>query len=203
MDESGQETVQSAFACAACGLISLGATDLIPGMPAYGSKVSESMAEHFWGQVGVDRWLPGNTGPMIQNLPPAVEIASADAYRSYKAGIYTAAVLMARTTIEATAKDHKITGGNLVEKIKKMLEEGLILESTKRAADAIRHLGNDMAHGDLSVSVGQDMARDVVELMQLILREVYELPYLAERLQKRADERSVAAVQAAASSVES
>ncbi len=56
-----------------------------------------------------------------------------------------------------------------------------------------------MAHGDLEVSIGRDVAEDVVELMQLILREVFELPHLAQNLQKRADERAQAAKATAAS----
>jgi hypothetical protein len=194
-DEGFMEYVQSSFECAACGLVSLGTTDLVSGMPGFRADLKVRSEKRYWDLIGVDTWLPGNTGPTIQNLPPAVAVASADAYKSYKSGIIPGAVLLARTTIEATAKDHGITQGTLAAKFQKMLDDGLILESTKRAADAIRHLGNDMAHGDLEVALGRDVARDVVELMQLVLREVYELPYLAENLQNRADERSQAAAQ--------
>lgn len=192
-DGGPPQYLQSNFVCAACGLVSLGTTDLFPGMPGYREKIRQGGERLYWEKIGVDTWLPGNDGPTIQNLPPAVATASADAYKSYKAGVHTAAILMARTTIEATAKHHGIATGNLMTKIDKMFEAGLILESTKRAAHAIRSFGNDMAHGDLEISLGYGLARDVVELMQLILREVFELPYLAENLQQRADERSQSA----------
>lgn len=188
-DEGYLEYVQSGFECAACGLMSLGTTDLVSGMPGYRAQVKEGSERSYWELIGVDTWLPGNDGPKIENLPAAVATAAGDAYKSFKSRVYTAAVLMARTTIEATAKHHGITGRNLLVKIDKMHEEGLILQSTKLAAHAIRSLGNDMAHGDLELSIGRDVARDVVELMQLILREVFELPYLATKLQERADER--------------
>lgn len=198
-DDGGiPEYVQTMFRCAACELVSLGTTDLFPGMPGFRDEIPEGGETRFWEKVGVDTWLPGNTGPTIQNLPPAVAAASADAYKSFKSGIDSAAVLMARTTIEATAKHHGIVNGTLMAKVRAMLDQGLILESTKRAADAIRSLGNDMAHGDLQVALGHDVARDVVELMQLVLREVFELPYLAQNLQDRADERSQAATHATA-----
>lgn len=199
-DEHGgaPQYVQSGFECAACGLVSLGSTDLYSGMSGYREQIAPGKEKGYWAKIGVDTWLPGNTGPTIQNLPPAVANASADAYRSYKSGVHTAAVLMARATIEATAKHHGIGNGNLVSKIQKMLDDGLILESTKHAADAIRLLGNDMAHGDLEISIGRDVAEDVVELMQLILREVFELPYLAQNLQNRARERSQGATAGAA-----
>lgn len=193
-DEQGgvPEYVQSNFQCAACGLVSLGTTDLFPGMPGFREENKIGGEKRFWTLIGVDTWLPGNQGPTIQNLPPAVATASADAYKSYKSRVYTAAVLMARTTIEATAKHHGISKGTLLVKIDKLHNDGVILESTKLAAHAIRDLGNDMAHGDLEISIGRDEASDVVELMQLILREVFELPYLAENLRKRADDRSQA-----------
>lgn len=189
-DGFGFQYVQSAFRCAACDLVTMAMTDIHPEMPGYKEQIPVGAEEQYWNKVGVDSWLPGNDGPKIQNLPNGVATASADAYKSYKSSVYTAAVLMARTTIEATAKHHGIGQGTLLKKIDQMHADGLILESTKLAAHAIRLLGNDMAHGDLEVSMGRDVATDVMELMHLILREVFELPFLAANLQKRAAERN-------------
>lgn len=149
------EYVQSGFECAACGLISLGTTDLVSGMPGYRAQIKDGSERSYWELIGVDTWLPGNDGPKIENLPAAVATAAGDAYKSFKSRVYTAAVLMARTTIEATAKHHGITGGTLFVKIDKLHEEGLILESTKLAAHAIRSLGNDMPMVTWSLPLGE------------------------------------------------
>jgi len=62
-----------------------------------------------------------------------------------------AAILMARTTIEATAKSQAIITGSLIAKIDAMAmaTAQLIRPALRDAAHAIRHLGNDMAHGDV------------------------------------------------------
>lgn len=179
---------QSALKCAACEFLSLAFVELYPGMPGTEFNPRED-PDRFWASVSVDDWLPTNAGPRIKNLPKTVESAAEDAFRCFKSQLYAPAVLMSRTTIEATAKAHGVIKGNLVEKIDKLHDQGLILESTKLAAHAIRTFGNDMAHGDLETDISHQDTRDIIELMQLILREVFELPFLAQKLQDRADAR--------------
>jgi len=85
-------------------------------------------------------------------------------------------VMLARTVVEATAKDHDIMSGTLAAKIQQMAENQLIRPSIKVAADEIRLLGNDMAHGDIDQPVTQEDAAEILELMSAVLTEVYELP---------------------------
>jgi hypothetical protein len=182
--------VQSVFRCASCSLLSLASTDVYSGTPEWGAKFEPGKETTYWSNIGVDKWLPGNGGPEIKNLPVAVAKASAEAFSCFKSGKLIAAMVMVRTTIEATAKAQGIHTGTLFQKITKMQEDHLILESTSTAAHAIRIFGNDMAHGDLSEEVRWSDARDCVDLMELILREVFELPYLAGLLADRAKART-------------
>ncbi|WP_181419708.1 DUF4145 domain-containing protein [Arthrobacter psychrolactophilus] len=188
--------MQAAFSCAACKLLSLGSTDIFAGSSEWAYELVAGEEVKYWSAIGVESWLPDNGGPKIANLPATVQKASEEAFKSFKAGQHMAAILMARTTIEATAKAHGIDKGTLASKIKKMHDQHLILVSTKTAADAIRDFGNDMAHGDLDVAVAWSDARDCVQLMELILREVFELPHLASQLEARAAKRKAQSVPA-------
>ncbi|NIH53535.1 hypothetical protein FHX76_001403 [Lysinibacter cavernae] len=92
---------------------------------------------------------------------------------------------MARTVVEAAAKANGITSGNLVTKIDKMKDAGLIRAVLADAAHEVRHLGNDMAHGDLDDLPDSDDVQDVLELMKQILNEVFQSPAIAARLKNR------------------
>ena len=96
-----------------------------------------------------------------------------------------ASILMARTVVEATAKEKGITTGRLIEKIDAMATASVIRESTKEAAHEIRHLGNDMAHGDIADIPESDDVRDVLVLMDEVLAEVFQGPARTARLKNR------------------
>lgn len=96
------------------------------------------------------------------------------------------AILMARTVVEATAKDKGIKTGSLVAKIDELARQGFIRPSTKDAAHEIRHFGNDMAHGDIEEVPDSEDVQDVLVLMDEILSEVFQGPARTARLvQKR------------------
>lgn len=188
---SSEVLVEQAVKCNACERLSIVRSEVFPGTDAYG--VSPLLnASAFWDESGVDTCIPSSSVPEIRNLPPAVEKAAADAFNCFQSDLHRPAVLMARTTIEATAKASGVTSGTLVQKIDALYSGGLILESTKSAAHAIRTFGNEMAHGDLDTEVSPEDTRDIIELMHLLLREVFELPDRAGKLQARAEARKVA-----------
>lgn len=190
-DYSSEVLVEHAVRCDACERLSIVRTEVHPGMDAYRMSPTSNPGD-FWEEAGVDSCIPSNAVPEIRNLPPAVEKAAADAFNCFQSDLHRPAVLMARTTIEATAKASGVTSGTLVQKIDALYSGGLILESTKSAAHAIRTFGNEMAHGDLDTEVSPEDTRDIIELMHLLLREVFELPDRAGKLQARAEARRVA-----------
>jgi hypothetical protein len=131
------------------------------------------------------RWLPDQgAGRDFPDVPAHVAEAADEAYRCFSIGAYRGAVSLARSVVEATAKEKDITTGRLVDKIDKMHELGLVREHVKEAAHEIRHLGNDMAHGDFVDPVEREEAQEVLGLMAELLNEVFQSPARVERLRE-------------------
>lgn len=121
------------------------------------------------------RWYPASADDFeFPHVPPAIARAAEEAHQAGQIGAHMAAILMARTTVEATAKDQGITTGRLVQKIDQLRDEGLIRKPIADAAHEIRHLGNDMAHGDITDPPDEQDTTDVLTLMDAVLRDVYE-----------------------------
>ncbi|ANP73018.1 DUF4145 domain-containing protein [Cryobacterium arcticum] len=119
------------------------------------------------------------------DVPIHVARCASEAFQAAGIGAFIAAILMARTTIEATAKSQAITKGNLIAKIDAMASAQLIRPALREAAHAIRHLGNDMAHGDIEDPPAQVDAEDVLKLMAMILTEVFEAAALTKAIMER------------------
>ncbi|MFF8817796.1 DUF4145 domain-containing protein [Leucobacter sp. NPDC015123] len=96
-----------------------------------------------------------------------------EAHDAFSIGAYRAVLLLARSVIEATAKLKNVGGSNLVKKIDNLHEEGHIRRGVKQVAHALRHIGNDIAHGDLTDPPTAEDADDVLKLARMILDDVY------------------------------
>ncbi|MFJ4036802.1 DUF4145 domain-containing protein [Microbacterium sp. NPDC090007] len=131
-------------------------------------------------------WLPRRgDAPEFPDVPEHIERAAKEAHSCFSINAFMASILMARTVVEATAKEKGITSGRLIQKIDAMAASSVIRESTKDAAHEIRHLGNDMAHGDIADVPESDDVRDVLVLMDEVLAEVFQGPARTERLKNR------------------
>jgi hypothetical protein len=117
------------------------------------------------------------------DVPEHIASAASEAYECHSIGAHRAAGAMARAVIEATAKDKGITKGRLIDKIEEMESQGLIRGHIKVAAHEVRHLGNDMAHGDFIEPVDETETAETLELMSEILNEVYQSPAKIARRQ--------------------
>ncbi|MEV8242120.1 DUF4145 domain-containing protein [Microbacterium testaceum] len=131
-------------------------------------------------------WFPRvGSSPEFPDVPEHIAGAAREAHSSFSINAFMAAILMARTVVEATAKAKGITAGNLLSKIDAMAGQNVIREDTRVAAHEIRHLGNDMAHGDIAdLPVAEDVA-DVLSLMDEVLNEVFQGPAKTARLRAR------------------
>jgi len=96
---------------------------------------------------------------------------------------FRAAVQLARSVVEATAKDKKIVTGTLNSKIDELYNQSFIRGHIRDGAHEVRHLGNEMAHGDFIDPVTADEADLVLTLMSEILEEVYQSPARVTRAQ--------------------
>jgi hypothetical protein len=127
--------------------------------------------------VGGDKflWKPSASETMdYPDAPAHVGSAATEAYECASLKHNRSAVLLARSVIEATAKEQRITSGRLYEKIEALATQGLIRANIKNAAHSVRELGNDMAHGDFVTPIGDEETRLVIELMGEILNDVYQ-----------------------------
>jgi hypothetical protein len=122
----------------------------------------------------------------VPDVPPGIDEAAGEAIAALTIGANKAAVLMCRAVIEATAKNHGINTGTLSGKIGQLNEQRVITPSTADAAHEIRHLGNDMAHGDFATTtVTPEEAAEVVEITEALLAEVYQRPAQIQRMKER------------------
>ncbi|WP_129966937.1 DUF4145 domain-containing protein [Bifidobacterium pseudolongum] len=124
---------------------------------------------------------PVGHGKEYDNVNAHIASAASEAYSCYFINSYRAAVLMARTTVEAIAKDKGITDGTLQHKIEQMGEQNIIGPQLKDEAHEIRYLGNEMAHGDLDVTVSEQDAADILGFMDTMIDYVYQQPALIEK----------------------
>ncbi|WP_406835012.1 DUF4145 domain-containing protein (plasmid) [Streptomyces sp. AHU1] len=111
------------------------------------------------------------------SVPMTIVAAAAEAHSSLRVGNIQAAVLMARTNVEATAKAKGITAGNLVAKIDTLYAQHLIYEHIQDAAHEVRFAGNDAAHGDLvDDPISAEEAESIVEPMDMLIEGVFIAP---------------------------
>ncbi|MFF0720457.1 DUF4145 domain-containing protein [Micromonospora sp. NPDC003816] len=167
-----------AFTCAACRRITL--AHLTLRHPPYeyeeglsGREVYELLGLHN-DQL---HWMPAYAaGKRFPDVPETLADTAGEAHRAMQTKCYRAAVLLARSVIEATAKEKQIAAGSLNAKIDAMADSGLIRRHIQEAAHEIRHLGNEMAHGDFTIPVAVEDAELVLTLMDEVLLEVFQSP---------------------------
>lgn len=131
------------------------------------------------GDIEFRRWVPDKPPVKVypDSIPKAIAAVAREAHSSLRVGNVQAAVLMARTTAEATAKAKGITTGNLAAKINALYAQHLIYEHVRDAAHEVRFVGNDAAHGDLvDDPISAEEAESIVELMDMLLDGVFIAP---------------------------
>jgi hypothetical protein len=143
--------------------------------------------EHYWNETIESfapsvSWLPtGSDSKDFDDVPEHIAAAASEAYKCRSIGALRAAVMLARAVVEASAKDRGILKGMLVAKIDEMHAQGLIREHIREAAHEIRHLGNDIAHGDFTEPVTEEEADETLTLVAELLSEVFQSPARVER----------------------
>ncbi len=133
-------------------------------------------------------WLPDEPlGREFEEVPEHIADAASEAYACFSIRSYRAAILMARSVLEATAKDKGVEKGNLASKIDALADKGVISPQIKDEAHEIRYLGNDMAHGDFAKDKGVekgnlaskiDALADKGVISPQIKDEAHEIRYL-------------------------
>lgn len=122
----------------------------------------------------IESWSPPPMRPVDTGfIPDGVAGYFKEAHDAFSISAYRGVLLLVRSVIEATAKDHEISSGTLVQKINRLYDEGHIRKGTKDMAHALRILGNDMAHGDIDDVPTQEDANDALTIARFVLDDVY------------------------------
>jgi hypothetical protein len=141
-----------------------------------------------------DTWPTHVGGKEFPDVPIEIAETADEAHRCYSIHAYRSAMSMTRAVVEATAKEKGINSGSLESKINELSAKGWIRNDTKDAAHAVRLVGNDAAHGDLvALIVDEDDAKDVLDLMDNILDEVFQSPAKVARVKANRAARKAAA----------
>ena len=145
---------------------------------AYVSPAADSAPDLEW-------WPKVGYAPSVVDVPAHISRAAREAYSSASVGNNMAAILMARTVVEATAKANGISSGNLATKINSLRDKQLIRPSIAEQAHEVRFAGNDMAHGDIDVAPDATDAEEVLALMAEVLTEVFQGPARMARIRAK------------------
>lgn len=107
--------------------------------------------------------MPDVSVRAFPDVPQQIATTAIEAYRCRDvADAHRAVVLLARSVIEAAAKDRGVTSGDLFKKIERLYEKRLNSQDVRDGAHEIRYLGNDMAHGDFGQVVRLALMNDVL-----------------------------------------
>lgn len=175
------------FKCDSCGYATLGMIDYHFSL----LEVAASQAqEDFLNDSEEITWIPeAAVGMEYEDVPTEIASVASEAYSCCSIAAYRAAVLMARTVLEATAKNKGVTSGSLYEKIDELAAKTIITRQLAQEAHEIRLLGNDMAHGDLNTPVSKEDAEEILDFLDSVLDYVYQQPIAIERRKKLREQR--------------
>lgn len=174
-----ENQIQGIATCDHCGRASMGVTN-------YQTSSNDAKGVFDYADEDTFTWYPASgSSPEFADVPTHIAAAAKEAHGSASINNPMAAILMARTVVEASAKAKGITSGRLVEKIDAMHAAGLIRTDTMEAAHEIRHFGNDMAHGDIEDRPSSADAAEVLSLMDEVLSEVFQGPARTARIRAR------------------
>lgn len=123
----------------------------------------------------IEREFPGETQVEVAHLPADVERFYRNSIRALDADLPDSAAVELRRTLEAAAGHFEVASGNLVTRIKKLIEAGLITKPFGDVLHHIRKLSNVGAHaGDEHVD--SEAARRAFGFTTQVLRNLFEIP---------------------------
>ncbi|WP_307453851.1 DUF4145 domain-containing protein [Microbacterium proteolyticum] len=156
------------------------------GDPGYHGDTDRGRTTQFIERSNEIAWLPRvGVTPAVDDVPQHIASAARQAYSSASIGNNMAAILMARTVIEATAKAKGYTRGTLASKIEDLRDGNLIRPAIADEAHEVRFAGNDMAHGDIDVQPNSNDAEEILALMSEVLSEVFQGPARMARVRAK------------------
>lgn len=175
-----------AFECDHCHDINIGHL-------THTSTPSDYVLAHLKNDDPLIEWYPANrTAPKFPDTKDEIREPAIEAYTARDNNALRAAILMARSVLEAICKDQGYEKNDkgkdmpLFAKIDAMHEDGVITKALKDSAHAIRDFGNGMAHGDFATRKPEsEDADDVLALMSMFIDQLYVQDARTQRLINR------------------
>lgn len=148
-------------------------------------------------------WIPESAiGKEYPDVPKRIASAASECHECFSIGAYRAAVIMARSVLEAiiTEKIQKPSNERrkdktLNAKLKDAAEEGVISKRLGELAGAIKDIGNGSTH-NIFEEIGEDEASYVLGFMDQLIAETYqrdgqlaELTELSQRLEQAREKK--------------
>ena len=136
-------------------------------------------------------WPKRAWGKKFPDVPGPLASAANEAHVCLSAGSPRGSVALARSVLEAVAKQKGIIKGTLKSKIDAPHAAGHISEAMSEAAHEIRFAGNEAAHGDLvAEQLKIEDADVIVALMDAVLERVYQEPAQVARIREKRERRN-------------
>ncbi|MGE0383437.1 MAG: DUF4145 domain-containing protein [Gammaproteobacteria bacterium] len=119
-----------------------------------------------------------------KNIPDRIVRTFTESLSCYAENLHVAAAIMIRRTLEELCEDKKAGGNSLKDRIAALQSIVVLPKELFTALDDLRLLGNDAAHIEAKTydSVGTAEIEVAIELTKEILKAVYQLDGLVERL---------------------
>lgn len=128
---------------------------------------------------------PGVGKPInVDNVPDRIKDAFQEAANCYANGLYVAAAIMIRKTLEEICLDKGATGGNLYQKIENLARTIVIPQDLIALMHDLRLLGNDAAHLEAQTynQISNDELDISIEFTQEIIKAIYQYQNLVARI---------------------
>lgn len=118
------------------------------------------------------------------DLPDAVRDALEEAVSCHAVEAYAACGMMVRKTLELVCDDRGAEGKKLYNRIEALREKVVLPQELLDGLHDLRLLGNDAAHVESRVyaQVGKDEVELALDVTKEVLKSVYQLSSLVERL---------------------
>ncbi|MDI3526352.1 MAG: hypothetical protein PWR03_535 [Tenuifilum sp.] len=132
---------------------------------------------------------PERESKFVAKAPMTIIKPYREAIKCFKANAYEACVIMCRKGIEAICFDKGENKGNLISKLKKLKEKGVLSETFFEWSNELREIGNLGAHSHYSEISKQD-AKDTLEFFEALILYLYHLVDKYIEFKERKDKKT-------------
>lgn len=164
--------------CRACDIISFlfhdsdGLSDIVPD------------------QVLVFPSWPVRTPKHFPSLPAVARSLYKESVVTLNSGTLVGCTILVRALVESVCKEKAAVGGDLKERINDLATKGVLAKAEAEFLHEARFAGNDAAHE--ADGLPADVLGQVLDIVESLLQNVYELPVMQAALKARRDAKRAA-----------